>query len=90
MREVARPVRMDPDRVERVDFVLRAERVDGVRPEPVRVDGEAAGVVAVTAPGAAIPHVSQYPSSTLPAQPGRVQVAMVLVYPWNSAKAGQF
>jgi hypothetical protein len=35
---------MDPDRVERlerVDFVLRADRVDGVRPDPVRLDAVA-------------------------------------------------
>jgi hypothetical protein len=60
---VARPVRIEPERVERVDLVLRADRVDGVRPdraEPVRVDGLAAGVAAVVAPpAAAIPHVSQ-------------------------------
>src|SRR5580692_6224467 len=35
-RVVLRPVRIDPERVERV---LRALRVEGVRPEPVRVDG---------------------------------------------------
>ncbi len=71
MREVARPVRIDPERVERVDFVLREDRVDGVRPEPVRVepvrpDGEAGGgatavldVAVVVVPGAARPQVSQ-------------------------------
>jgi hypothetical protein len=32
---VERPVRVEPDRVERVD---RALRVEGVLPEPVRVD----------------------------------------------------
>jgi len=78
---------MEPDRVDRVDFVLRAERVDGVRPEPVRVDGDAAGdeaavalAVAVDAPEA-MPQVSQYPSSTFPLQPGRAQVAMGSVVP---------
>src|SRR5580704_15322489 len=38
-RVVARPVRMDPERVERVDRALRALRVEGVLPEPVRVEG---------------------------------------------------
>jgi hypothetical protein len=45
--------------VERVDFVLRAERVDPVRVEPVRVEGDA--LSPADAPGApdAIPQVSQ-------------------------------
>jgi len=30
---------MDPERVDRDERVLRALRVEGVRPEPVRVDG---------------------------------------------------
>jgi len=38
---VLRPVRVEPDRVERVDRVLRALRVEGVRPEPVRVEAVA-------------------------------------------------
>lgn len=65
---------MDPERVERVDLVLRAERVDGVRPDPVRVDAGCAGC-AVGA--AASPHVSQYPSSTVPVHPGCAHVAML-------------
>jgi hypothetical protein len=66
MRDVARPVRMEPERVERVDFVLRAERVEGVRPEPVRVEPALVALVVVCAvdvaapaPAAAMPHVSQ-------------------------------
>jgi len=56
--------RMDPERLVRADFVLRAERVEGVRPEPVRVepDVEAVWVAVATAPAApaaAMPHVSQ-------------------------------
>jgi hypothetical protein len=60
--------------VDRVERVLRALRVDGVRPEradPVRPDPPAAagppfmGVVWVTAAGA-IPHALQYPSSIVP------------------------
>jgi hypothetical protein len=37
-RDVERPDLVDPDRVDRVDRELRPLRVDGVRPEPVRVD----------------------------------------------------
>jgi hypothetical protein len=67
MCDVARPVRMEPERVDRVDLVLRADRVEGVRPEPVRVEVDparavlgAAVVDAVLAvPGAAMPHLSQ-------------------------------
>jgi hypothetical protein len=35
VRDDERPLRVDPDRVERV---LRPLRVDGVRPEPVRAE----------------------------------------------------
>jgi hypothetical protein len=54
-RVVLWPVRIEPERVERVerlDLVLRADRVEGVRPE--RVDG-----VVCPAFGAAWPHTSQ-------------------------------
>jgi hypothetical protein len=49
---------MDPERVDRVERVLRALRVEGVRPEPVRVDGVAA-TRPLTAFGGAFPHTLQ-------------------------------
>jgi hypothetical protein len=55
---VLRPVRVDPDRVERAERLLRPLRVDGVRPEPVRVEG-LAPTRALEVLGPAIPHVSQ-------------------------------
>ncbi len=54
--------RVDPDRVERVDRLLRALRVEGVRPEPVRVEGVAPTcpeVVFEAVLGPAMPHASQ-------------------------------
>src|SRR5580658_2313214 len=57
-RVVLRPVRIDPDRVERVERVLRALRVDGVRPEPVRVDG-VTPTRPLTVLGGAFPHTLQ-------------------------------
>ena len=58
-----RPLREDPERVERADRVLRALREEGVRPEgllPVREDGLCAGKDgAGAAPCAARPQTSQ-------------------------------
>jgi hypothetical protein len=57
-RVVLRPVRIEPERVERVERVLRLLRVDGVRPEPVRV--EAVAPTCALAPlGGALPQTSQ-------------------------------
>jgi hypothetical protein len=61
-RLAERDDRVEPDLVERA---LRAERVDGVRPEPVRVDAARADplvavvVVVAVGPTGAIPQVSQ-------------------------------
>jgi hypothetical protein len=62
-----RPLRVEPERVERVERVLLALRVEGVRPlraEPVFVEPAGPpfiGVVLVTPPppGGAIPHALQ-------------------------------
>ena len=62
---VLRPVLIEPDlvdRLDRVDFVLRAERVDGVRPD--RVEDVVCGGSC-----AACPHTLQYPSSMAPLHP---------------------
>jgi hypothetical protein len=71
--EPERPVRIDPERVERLERELLPLRVEGVRPEPVRVDAvftRPLPVAAVPAPpGAAIPQTLQYPSSIVPEQP---------------------
>jgi hypothetical protein len=50
-------VRIEPERVDRVERELLPERVDGVRPEPVREDPVSTLVVAVVgavATGAAL------------------------------------
>jgi hypothetical protein len=49
-REVLRDERVDPDRVDRVLRALRADPVDGVRPDPVFVDPAAPCVFAVARP----------------------------------------
>lgn len=61
-----RPLRVDPDRVDRVERALRALRVDGVRPDgllPVRTEPVVAAAAvklgAGAAPVCARPHVSQ-------------------------------
>jgi hypothetical protein len=59
-----RELRVEPERVLRVLRVLRRLRVEGVRPEPVRVEGlgvVVAAVVAAAPPTArsAIPHALQ-------------------------------
>jgi hypothetical protein len=85
--EPVRPLRVEPDRVERV---LRPLRVEGVRPEPVRAEagweravcgafevaGGATPVFPVPPPTGAIPQASQYPSSIVPEHPGCAQVAI--------------
>jgi hypothetical protein len=82
--EPVRPVRVEP---ERVDRVLRPLRVDGVRPEPVRAEAGAERPVLVVPlvrgtpvfdvpPAGAIPHTSQYPSSIEPEQPDCAHAAI--------------
>ena len=76
-----RPLRVDPDRVDRV---LRALRVEGVRPEPERVDPivlcEPAGAIGwglfEPPPRGARPQTLQYPSSIVPEQAGCAHTAI--------------
>jgi hypothetical protein len=73
-RVAALPLRVEPDRVDRVDRVLRPLRVEGVRPDPVRVEG-VARTRPLTVFASALPQTLQYPSSMTPAHPACPQAA---------------